>query len=137
MDPYQAAVIRGLESAGVDYLLYVPGSPLAPIIDHFAKAEKTFLMPVAREEEGIGILGGLAFGGKRPVLMMQDNGLGNSQTALTTFALAYHVPCLILSARRGGLGEMNSAMHFFTEHVPQLLDSLNIKTFKLGQELPP
>ena len=137
MDPYQAAVIQGLEAAGVDYLLYVPGTPLAPIIDHFAKAEKTVLMPVAREEEGIGILGGLALGGKRPALLMQDNGLGNSQTALTTFAQAYHIPCLILSARRGGLGEINSAMHHFTEHVPQVLESLNIKTFRLGQELPP
>jgi sulfopyruvate decarboxylase subunit alpha len=35
------------------------------------------------------------------------------------------------------LGEFNSAMHNFTEHVPQLLEALNIKTFKLGQELPP
>lgn len=137
MDPYQAAVIQGLDAVGIDYLLYVPGSPLAPIIDHFAKGDMTLLMPVAREEEGIGILGGLAIGGKRPVLMMQDNGLGNSQTALTTFTQAYHIPCLIVSARRGGLGEFNAAMHNFTEHVPQLLESLNIKTFKLGQDLSP
>ncbi len=137
MDRYQQAVVQGLEAAGIDYLLYVPGSALSPIIEHFAAAPKPVSMPVAREEEGIGILGGLVLGGKRAVLLMQDNGLGNAQTALTTFAQAYHVPGLILSARRGGLGEFNSAMYHFTVHVPQLLAALNVKTFRLGQELSP
>lgn len=137
MNPYQQAVIEGLEAARIDYFLHVPGGPLAPIIQYFARSERVVELPLAREEEGIGVMGGLALGGKRPVLMMQDNGLGNAQGVLATFAKAYHVPGLILSARRGGLTEFNSAMHHFTEHVPALLAALDIKTFELGQELPP
>ncbi len=137
MDRYQQAVVQGLEDARIDYLLYVPGTATAPIIEHFAQADKPVSMPLAREEEGIGVLGGLVLGGKRAALLIQDNGLGNAQTALTTFAQAYHVPGLILSARRGGLGEFNSAMYHFTVHVPQLLEALNVKTFRLGPERPP
>jgi sulfopyruvate decarboxylase subunit alpha len=135
-DPYKRAIIDGLEAAGVDYFLYVPGGPLAPIIHHFTNSASVIELPLAREEEGIGIMGGLVLGGKRPVLMMQDNGLGNSIGALSTFAKAYHLPGLLLSVRRGGLTEFNSAMHHFTEHVPDVLAALDIKTFRMGQEVP-
>ncbi|MEM7134749.1 MAG: thiamine pyrophosphate-binding protein [Chloroflexota bacterium] len=135
--PYQQAVVDGLEAAKIDYFLHVPGGPLAPIIEHFAQAEDVIELPLAREEEGIGVLGGLVLGGKKPVLMMQDNGFGNASGVLATFAKAYHIPALILSARRGGLTEFNSAMHYFTEHVPAVLDALDIKTFPLDQSLPP
>ena len=137
MNPYQFAVSHGLSAARLDVLLYVPGSSLAPILSDLAMAGRIVQMPIAREEEGIGILGGLALGGKRAALLIQDNGLGNSQGALATFAQAYHITGLILSARRGGLGEFNSAMHHFTEHVPEILDALQIKTFRLSQELSP
>ena len=135
--PYQQAVINGLEAAKIDYFLHVPGGPLAPIIAHFIESDQVTELPLAREEEGIGVLGGLTLGGKKPVLMMQDNGFGNASGVLATFAKAYHIPGLILSARRGGLTEFNSAMHNFTEHVPALLEALDIKTFTLDQALPP
>ena len=137
MDRYQQAVIDGLEAIPIDYFLHVPGGPLVPIINYFTHSDGVVELPLAREEEGIGVLGGLVLGGKRAVLMMQDNGLGNAQGVLATFAQAYHVPGLIMSARRGGLTEFNSAMHHFTEHVPQVLAALNIKTFRLGSELLP
>lgn len=135
--PYQRAVIDGLEAIGIDYFLHVPGGPLAPIIRHFSESERVIELPLAREEEGIGVLGGLVMAGKKPVLMMQDNGLGNASGVLATFLKAYHVPSLILTARRGGLTEFNAAMHYFTEHVPHVLDALDIKAFRLGQEHPP
>lgn len=134
---YQQGVINGLTAVRINYLLHVPGGPIAPIIQHFSEATAVTELPLAREEEGIAILGGLVLGGKRPVLIMQDNGLGNALGVLATFAQAYHLPGLILSARRGGLTEFNSAMHHFTEHVPQLLATLGVKTFRLGQEVPP
>ncbi|MEM7342929.1 MAG: thiamine pyrophosphate-binding protein [Chloroflexota bacterium] len=137
MTPFQQAIIQGLEMANIDYFLHVPGGPLAPIIHYFSEVDGVVELPLAREEEGVGVMGGLTLGGKKPILMMQDNGLGNAQGVLATFAKAYHIPGLILSARRGGLTEFNSAMHYFTEHVPQLLDALDIKTFALSQALSP
>lgn len=66
------------------------------------------VVPIPREEEGIGILSGLALTGLPAVMIVQDNGIGNLLTALNTFAAPYHLPLLIVVARRGGLGEYNS-----------------------------
>jgi len=64
-------------------------------------------VPIPREEEGIGILSGLALTGTPAVMIIQDNGIGNLLTALNTFPAPYHLPLLIVVARRGGLGEYN------------------------------
>ena len=133
--PWQQAIIDGLEAIPIDHFLHVPGGPLAPIIAHFQDAPAVKELPVSREEEGIGVLCGLAWGQRRPVLMMQDNGLGNAIGMIATLAKAYHVPALILSVRRGGLTEYNSAMHYFTEHVPGVLAAVDIKTFTLNQQM--
>ena len=66
------------------------------------------IVPIPREEEGIGILSGLSLAGTRALMIIQDNGVGNLLTALNTFALPYHLPMLVLVTRRGGLGEYNS-----------------------------
>ncbi len=50
---------------------------------------------------------------------MQDNGFGNALTALTTFAVSYHLPLLIVANTRGGLGEYNSMIHTISAPVPR------------------
>ena len=63
-------------------------------------------------------------------------GLGNSMVALTTYALAYHMPILILAIRRGGFGEWNSAVHTFSEHAIKMVESMDIKAFVLDYRVP-
>ena len=87
-----AAVIEGLEAIGIEFFLHVPDSFGAPVIAHFENSPSVRSFPVAREEEGIGIASGLAMTGKKGVLFYQDTGLGNSIGALTTYAMAYHMP---------------------------------------------
>jgi sulfopyruvate decarboxylase TPP-binding subunit len=91
---------------------------------------------VAREEEGIGIASGLAMTSKKAVLFYQDTGLGNSMGALTTYAMAYHAPMLILASRRGGFGEFNSANFFFSETAVEMVESMKIKAFVLNYRVP-
>ena len=67
---------------------------------------------------------------------MQDNGVGNFLTALTTFPQAYHLPCFMLIARRGGINEYNSMIHLISERVPAILDAANIRTFHLDATVP-
>ena len=130
MNPYQQAVIDGLEASGIDYFLHVPGGPLAPIIDYFAHSEKVIELPLAREEEGIGVMGGLVLGGKRPVLMMQDNGLGNAQGVLATFAKAYHIPGLILSIKTLAVNETIKAESYSINiiGIPPFCDVSNCRS---------
>ena len=131
-----AAVIEGLEAVGLDYFIHVPDSVGAPVIQHFQEHSKVRCFSVAREEEGIGIAAGLALGHKKGVLFYQDVGLGNSMVALTTFAMAYHMPMLILAIRRGGFGEFNSAVHTYSENAIRMVEIMNIKAFVLDYRVP-
>lgn len=131
-----AAVIEGLEAIGIEFFIHLPDSFGAPVIAHFEKTPGVRDFPVAREEEGIGIASGLAMTGKKGVLFYQDTGLGNSIGALTTYAMAYHAPMLILAIRRGGFGEYNSANFQFAETAPDMIESMRIKSFMLDYRVP-
>ena len=135
------AVIAGIERLKLDFFAYLPSSSIAPIIEHFrvrsGRAGFPVAFPISREEEGVGIIGGIALAGRRGAMLMQDNGFGNSLTALTTFAVAYHVPLLILANTRGGLGEYNSMIHLFSEGVPAMLDAARIPAFLVDRRNPP
>lgn len=85
----------------------------------------------------MGVLGALPLTGGFGAVVMQDNGFGNALTALTTFSVAYHLPLLIVANTRGGLGEYNSMIHTFCQHVPGLLDRVGIRVFELDRRSGP
>ena len=126
-----SAVVQGLEAIGIEYFIHVPDSFGAPVISHFENNPDVRSFPVAREEEGIGIASGLAMTNKKAVLFYQDTALGNSIGALTTYAMAYHAPMLILAVRRGGFGEFNAANFHFSETAVDMVEVMKIKTFTL------
>lgn len=131
-----AAVIAGLADIGVEYVIHIPDSFGAPVVSHFEAAAGVRCFPVAREEEGVGILSGLAMAGRKGVMFIQDVGLGNSMVALTTFAMAYHMPMLILAIRRGGFGEFNAAVHNYSETAPEMVATMKIKASALDYRVP-
>ena len=94
------------------------------------------VFPATREEEAVGIASGLALAGRRCLLIIQDNGIGNSLTALMTFPEPYHLPMLAIVSRRGGLGEYNSMIHRFCEHVEPILQAANLRYFTLDERVP-
>jgi sulfopyruvate decarboxylase subunit alpha len=136
MDARSAAMIAGLEAIQPRYVLMLPSSTLKTIVGHFLQAPEVHTFPVPREEEGVGILSGLVLAGQRAMMIIQDNGLGNLITALATFPQAYHVPMLIVVARRGGLGEYNSMIHMVSEHAEALLDAVGCRYFQLDGRTP-
>ncbi|MRG84907.1 thiamine pyrophosphate-binding protein [Salinibacillus xinjiangensis] len=129
-------IIKGIEDIHPDYFLSIPCSTVGPVIKHFEEHNEIKSFPVSREEDGVGIAAGISLGGKLPVMLIQDTGIGNSILAITTFAQAYHVPMLILVTRRGGFGEINSAVNLFSEPLPRILDDAAVKTFKLDYKVP-
>jgi len=135
-DPRRLALIHGIEKIDPRYVLYLPSSTLKHIIDHCLERQDTRTFPIPREEEGIGILSGLALAGQRAIMIIQDNGVGNLLTALATFPQAYHIPQLMIVSQRGGLGEYNSMIHTFCEHVEAILDAAQIRYFKLDGKVP-
>lgn len=131
-----AALIAGIEALRPEFIIHIPSSTLKGIIAHCEGMAGARVFPATREEEAIGIAGGLALAGRRVLLIIQDNGLGNALTALTTFPEPYHIPWLTLVSRRGGLGEYNSMIHRFCEHVEPIMEAADLRYFTLDERVP-
>jgi sulfopyruvate decarboxylase subunit alpha len=107
---WAAAVAGGVHRAGIRDVVYVPDSPLSLVLRAF---DGTFpdvrLILATREEEAFGIAAGLYLGGRRPAVMLQSSGVGNSLNAITSLLLPYRIPVLMVVNIRGEPGEWNEA----------------------------
>jgi len=126
-----SALVDGLFDWGIEQLVYVPSSHSAPVIRSLEARGIPNVM-ANREEEAVGIAGGMALTGKKVVMVMQDNGFGNALTALATFANSYHIGFPIFANTRGGLGEYNAMIHSISDSAPDLLKKLGIRVENLG-----
>lgn len=139
VDERSAAVIAGVEALHPQWILHLPSSTLKAVVGHFLAKDGRDgfrIVPIPREEEGIGILSGLVLAGARALMIVQDNGIGNLLTALNTFPQPYHLPLLVLVTRRGGLGEYNSMIHTFSERSEAILDAAGVRWFQLDSKTP-
>ena len=133
------ALIEGIDHIAPSHVLWLPSSTLKGVIDHVERRAKQgayVSIPLTREEEGIGIAGGLTLGGGKPLLVVQDNGVGNALTALTTFAQPYHLPLLMIVSQRGGMNEYNSMIHTLTERVEEIVHAAGLRSFTLDERIP-
>lgn len=133
------ALIEGIDHIAPTHVLWLPSSTLKGVIDHVERRaqEGAYVsIPLTREEEGIGIAGGLVLGGGKPLLIVQDNGVGNALTALTTFSQPYHLPLLMIVSQRGGMNEYNSMIHTLTERVDEIVHAAGLRSFKLDERVP-
>ena len=123
------AVYDGMKSAGVDFVASVPCVNLQELL-HLVDADPEIIhVPVTRKEEGVGISAGAHLGGKRPALLMQNSGLGNSINALASLNSLYKIPILMIISHRGGEGETIAGQVPMGRLAPKLLDAMEIPRF--------
>lgn len=128
MNPSLAAY-RGMKQAGIDFVASVPCVNLQGLFDLIEKDPDIVHVPVTREEEGVGICAGAYMGGKRPALMMQNSGLGNSINALASLDFLYGIPLLMIISHRGGKGEPIVGQVPMGKLTSGLLDAMEIPRF--------
>src|SRR5437879_11237873 len=92
-----------LQDAGFDFFTGVPDSTLGGIIATLI--ERRVYIPAVREDEAVGMAAGAYMGGRLPVVLMQNSGLGTSLNALISLNLIYLQPCLLLISWRGHDGK--------------------------------
>ena len=80
---------------------------------------------MGREEEGIGVCAGAHLGGKKPAMLMQNGGLLNSCNGLTTTALQFGIPVLLLIYYAGDIGD--NGFHMVGLVTEPVLAGLGIK----------
>jgi sulfopyruvate decarboxylase subunit alpha len=118
-------VLAGLKEAGINLVASVPDINLLDLINLLYTDKEVTHIPVGREEEGIGVCTGAYLGGKRVAMLMQNGGLMNSCNGLTTTALQFGIPILLLVYYAGDMGD--NAFHMLGLLTEPVLDGLGIK----------
>ena len=118
-------ILIGLKEAGINLVASVPDINLLHVLNALYADPDIIHVPVGREEEGIGVCTGAYTGGKRVAMLMQNGGLMNSCNGLTTTALQFGIPILLLVYYAGDMGD--NAFHMLGLVTEPVLDGLGIK----------
>ena len=122
---------RKLKEAGLDFFVSVPCRLIDGLIRLIKEDETIIYTPVTREEEGIGILSGAALAGKRPAILMQNSGLGNSINAVCSLTNYYGLPIVFIISHRGTEGEIIDAQRPMGSVTKQLLETAGVPCLEI------
>lgn len=105
-DFVEAARARGLSAyAGV------PCSFLTPFINYVINDRSLHYVGAANEGDAVAIAAGMAIGGRPAAAMMQNSGLGNAVSPLTSLTHVFRIPLLLICTHRGAPGVSDEPQH--------------------------
>ncbi len=122
-----AIVLKALKRAGVSVVASLPDFSLVKLVEGLFQDNEFTHVPLSREEEGVGVCAGAFFAGKRCALLMQNAGLLNSCNALTTTALQFQIPILLLLLYSGARGDV--AFPMLGQVTEPVLEALRIRYY--------
>jgi len=115
-----------LHRHGYAFATGVPCSLIETLIHTLERDAALPYVPAVREDVAVGLAGGAWLAGRRPVVLMQNSGLGTSMNALASMALMYGLPALLVVTWRG-FGGKDAPEHLLTGAItPRHLELLGI-----------
>jgi sulfopyruvate decarboxylase subunit alpha len=128
-DPLSTPVPAGpfvdrLLAAGFDFFAGVPCSLVGPVIAELTARGR--YLGETREDAALGVAAGAYLGGRRPLVVMQNSGLGVSLNALGSLHILYELPVLLLITWRGYQGKDAPEHLVMGEVLPGLLELFGI-----------
>jgi phosphonopyruvate decarboxylase len=106
-----AELTNKLSVFGYDFVTGVPCSLLGPLINQFTLEDNWRYFSAANEGLAVGLAAGAYIGGYRPVVFMQNSGLGNAFDGLTSLTAVQRIPLLLLISWRGEAGIGDEPQH--------------------------
>ena len=90
-------IIREITTAGIAFVVSVPDITTSEgLLRPLAQMSTPRLIRVCKEDEGIGICAGLAYTGKRALLLIQQTGMLDSINAIRGVAVEYALPICMM-----------------------------------------
>lgn len=119
-------IISILKQSGYDFGVTHPCSLLKDLLILLEEEKGMQVVPVTREEEGVGICTGAYLAGKKPFMLIQSSGLGNSFNAMASLLMTYKIPLLILASYRGYYKEKIPAHIPLGRSLLGMLDAMRV-----------
>jgi phosphonopyruvate decarboxylase len=123
-----------LKEKGFDFFTGVPCSIFKEVINYLLAEPDVPYVSATREDEALGIATGAFLAGKKPVILMQNSGLGSSIGALTSLDLLYEIPMLLLISWRGYQGKDAPEHLIMGKATIKLLEDIGVPTQILPKE---
>lgn len=120
-------IIAALKQARVEFVAALPDVTTSDaVLWPISRDPSLRLVRVCKEDEGVAICTGLAFSGRRSVLLMQQTGLLDSINAIRAVAVEYDQPVVMLVGLQGkepGIEPVASSK-FAVKIVTPILDAI-------------
>ena len=123
-----------LKEKGFDFFTGVPCSIFKEVINYLLAEPDIPYVPATREDEALGIATGAYLAGKKPVVLMQNSGLGSSISALSSLVLLYEISILLLISWRGYQGKDAPEHLIMGKSTIKLLEDIGISAKILPKE---
>ena len=96
--------VEAAKAAGFSLYTGVPCSYVKPFINYVIDAPDLSYIGATNEGDAVAIATGAELGGKRAIAMMQNSGLGNAVSPLTSLNAIFKIPTLLIVTLRGEPG---------------------------------
>ena len=117
-----------LKEKGFNFFTGVPCSIFKEVINYLLAEPDIPYVSATREDEALGIATGAYLAGKKPVVLMQNSGLGGSIGALSSLDLLYEIPILLLISWRGYQGKDAPEHLILGKATIKLLEDIGVPT---------
>ena len=131
----ESEIISFLKDNGFDFGVTFPSSKLKNLLEMIEDDDEIFTVPVTREEEGVGVCAGAYLAGKKPFMLIQSSGLGNSFNAIASLLKTYRIPVLIIAEHRGSYNEKIPAQVPLGVALPGMLGAMDIPFIMINARL--
>ncbi|MDR5802698.1 phosphonopyruvate decarboxylase [Caballeronia sp. LZ001] len=125
-----AGFVEAARARGFDWYAGVPCSYLTPFINYVLQDDSLHYVSAANEGDAVALIAGVALGGagkRRGIAMMQNSGLGNAVSPLTSLTWTFRLPQLLIVTWRGQPGVADEPQHALMGPVtPQMLETMEI-----------
>jgi phosphonopyruvate decarboxylase len=128
-----AQFVEAARERGFDWYAGVPCSYLTPFINYVLQDPALHYVSMANEGDAVALIAGVALAGdavrpyKRGITMMQNSGLGNAVSPLTSLTWTFRLPQLLIVTWRGQPDVPDEPQHALMGPItPRMLDLMEI-----------
>jgi phosphonopyruvate decarboxylase len=125
--------VEAARERGFHWYAGVPCSYLTPFINYVLQDESLHYVSMANEGDAVALIAGVALAGgagvphRRGIAMMQNSGLGNAVSPLTSLTWTFRLPQLLIITWRGQPGVADEPQHALMGPIcPAMLDAMQI-----------
>ena len=124
-------LFQEIKKADIRLCATVPDSWIADLIIRLEADPDIIHVPVAREEEAVGVCCGAAAGGARAAMLVQNVGAMNSGGVIATLPIAYGIHYLMVVSHRGRLGDKLFYDVEKGRNAEKILEQVGVQCFAL------